>query len=457
MVEVEAETAASQPELLARHCDIADLPAEAIEYWLAAGRLATARFALTDAITHLEKGLGELVRLQEPSARNRLALELHTALGIVNLARHGWAAAPVFEHFHQALELSDDSGSEQHMVAILAGLATHVMNRGRPFESLHWGERALTESRARQSPDLELLAHLLTAMSRFWMGDLDMAEEHIARTLDLANPERAAAMARVVNHDPGTRVMVARSHIEWLRGFPDRAARTYAAALEKARRLGHPFDLGWTIGFGCFLASVHRDDETRDALGIALERHVASTGTSFFESFFLPFVVGNRAEVQGDFETVIERYRTSNAFWQAHGGQLAVPATRLPVAVALARLGRMSEAWAEADASLAQVGWAEGRERLFLPEILRVRGWLHAQGGATDAARAAFEEALREARRSGMSTLELRTAVSYGQLLLDQGHRGDARALVEPLYARLTEGRDTTDQRDAQSLLDACG
>ncbi len=457
IAEVEPEMAVSQPEVLARHCDLADLPGEAIGHWLAAGRLATARFALTDAFTHLEKGLSELRRLLEPTERDRLALELHTALGIASLARQGWAAEPVYEHFHRALELSDATGSDRHLVAILAGLATHVMNRGRVRESLRWSERAFEEAGGRGSGELELLANLLAAMSNFWLGQLDAAEAHIARTLELADPDGAAAMARVVNHDPRTRVLVARSHIEWLRGFPDKASRTYATALENARRLGHPFDLGWTIAFGCFLASVHRDGRAGDELGPALERHVATTGTSFFERFYLPFVIGSRAEAQGDHEMVIDRYQATNAFWQSHGGQLALPWTRLPVAVALARLGRMQEAWAEADASLAQVmrpGW---EERLFLPEILRVRGWLHAQAGDMDAARARFAESLAEARRAGMPTFELRTAVTYGRLMLDGGRRDDARALVEPLYARFTEGRDSVDQQDARELLDACG
>jgi hypothetical protein len=48
-------------------------------------------------------------------------------------------------------------------------------------------------------------------------------------------------------------------------------------------------------------------------------------------------------------------------------------------------------------------------------------------------------------------------AVSYGQLRRDLGRPGDASALVEPLYTRRTEGRDTADQRDTQRVLDACG
>jgi class 3 adenylate cyclase/tetratricopeptide (TPR) repeat protein len=456
LADVEPELARSQPEVLAWHCDRADLAAEAIRHWLSAGRLATARFALADALTHLEHGLAELRRLPESAERDRLSLELHAALGIAYLAKQGWAAEPVYGHFHRALELSDATGSDRHLVAILAGLATHVMNRGRPRESLQWAERASEEASARKSRELEILASLLAAMSNFWLGRLDDAEDRIARTLELADPGVSADMVRVINHDPRTRVLVARSHIEWLRGFPARAAATYAIALDNARRLGHAFDLGWTIGFGCFLASVHRDAVARDELGAALEQHVASTGTSFFEHFFLPFVIGNRAEVQGDWETVIERYQMSNEFWQAQGGQLALPCTRLTVASAMARLGRVRDAWEELDASLEQAmrpGW---EERLFLPEILRMRGWLHARSGEFDAATACFNESLGEARLAGMRAFELRTGVTYGRMLLGQGKRHEAVALVEPLHAAFTEGRETADQREARELLDAC-
>jgi hypothetical protein len=122
----------------------------------------------------------------------------------------------------------------------------------------------------------------------------------------------------------------------------------------------------------------------------------------------------------------------------------------------MARLGRVRDAWEELDASLEQAmrpGW---EERLFLPEILRMRGWLHARSGEFDAATACFNESLGEARLAGMRAFELRTGVTYGRMLLGQGKRHEAVALVEPLHAAFTEGRETADQREARELLDAC-
>jgi predicted ATPase len=39
-------------------------------------------------------------------------------------------------------------------------------------------------------------------------------------------------------------------------------------------------------------------------------------------------------------------------------------------------------------------------------------------------------------------------------VLSEQGRRGDARELLEPVYDWFNEGFDTTDLRDAKALLD---
>jgi hypothetical protein len=51
--------------------------------------------------------------------------------------------------------------------------------------------------------------------------------------------------------------------------------------------------------------------------------------------------------------------------------------------------------------------------------------------------------------------LERRAATSRAQLLRDQGHPADAKALRQPVYDRFSEGFDTADLKAAKNLLDA--
>jgi hypothetical protein len=49
--------------------------------------------------------------------------------------------------------------------------------------------------------------------------------------------------------------------------------------------------------------------------------------------------------------------------------------------------------------------------------------------------------------------LELRTATSLARLLVSQGHREQARAMLAEIYSWFTEGFDTPDLKDAKALL----
>ena len=102
---------------------------------------------------------------------------------------------------------------------------------------------------------------------------------------------------------------------------------------------------------------------------------------------------------------------------------------------------------AERLAEATQVKWV-------LAETLRLRGDLLAQTGDRTAAEASCREALALAQRQSAKLWELRTATSLARLWGEQGPRGEARALLAPLYGWFTEGFDTADLKEAKRLLD---
>jgi predicted ATPase len=72
-------------------------------------------------------------------------------------------------------------------------------------------------------------------------------------------------------------------------------------------------------------------------------------------------------------------------------------------------------------------------------------------------AEACFHHAIEVARRQQAKALELRAALSLSRLWQQQGQREAARDLLAPLYAWFTEGFDTPDLQEAQTLLEAVG
>ena len=124
--------------------------------------------------------------------------------------------------------------------------------------------------------------------------------------------------------------------------------------------------------------------------------------------------------------------------------------------LALGRAGQIAAGLAEVDEAVRRFPHAE--ERWVITGLLRGQGELLLLQGAPGAAASTeslFRQALDAARRQGALSWELRAATSLARLLRNQSRASDALALLQPVYARLTEGLATTDALAAQRLMEA--
>jgi predicted ATPase len=111
---------------------------------------------------------------------------------------------------------------------------------------------------------------------------------------------------------------------------------------------------------------------------------------------------------------------------------------------------------------LATVDEALGRceardERWYVAELLRIKGELllhESEHRSISTAEQCFGEALELARRQGTLFWELRSALSLARLRIGQDRRGDARAVLVPVYAKFAEGFETADLRHAGAMLE---
>jgi predicted ATPase len=91
---------------------------------------------------------------------------------------------------------------------------------------------------------------------------------------------------------------------------------------------------------------------------------------------------------------------------------------------------------------------------IWAAEIKRVEGELRRlAGGSPDEAETCFQRALTIAREQKAKSFELRAAMSLVRLSRDHDRRGDAHALLAPVYGWFTEGFDTADLKEAKTLL----
>ena len=90
-----------------------------------------------------------------------------------------------------------------------------------------------------------------------------------------------------------------------------------------------------------------------------------------------------------------------------------------------------------------------------LAEAYRLQGTFLLRQTVPEAtqAEACFQQAITIARRQAARSWELRAAMSLARLWQQQGKRAEARELLAPVYGWFTEGFDTADLLDAQTLL----
>jgi predicted ATPase len=94
-------------------------------------------------------------------------------------------------------------------------------------------------------------------------------------------------------------------------------------------------------------------------------------------------------------------------------------------------------------------------ERLWEPELYRLRGMALASAGDAAGAEGWLVRALALARERQNRLSELRAGTDLARLWARQDRRQDAHDLLVRIYAWFTEGFNTPDLREAKALLDA--
>lgn len=238
---------ATEPELLAYHYTEAKQARRAIPLWQEAGSLALRRMALTEAVAHLNKGLDLVAVLPSSADRDGKELGLRTLLGRAWIGLRGWASQEVGDTLYPALGLANALRRNDALVPTLFGLWANTFTTGRVAESLRWFTQTLDAAAAYDDPALHILGHYTALVNYSYLGDLISARQHGDQVLALYDEERHGHLMGVIYQDPKTVGLAYSALLTWLFGYPAQAIRIRDAKEAHARKLGHPFDLGWAL------------------------------------------------------------------------------------------------------------------------------------------------------------------------------------------------------------------
>jgi predicted ATPase len=446
------EIAGTQPELLAHHFTEGALPAQALPYWQQAGQHAVERSANSEAVSHFTRGLELLKALPATPERIQQELTLHLAMGSPLLMLKGHTAPEVEHTYSRALQLCQRAVDSPQRFSALVGLWRFNVSKASLRTAHELAKQCFTLAERLQLPALLQEAHLMLGSTLFYLGELAQARVHLEKAIALSHPQQSHFLTLSGGTHPGVTSLSYLSWTLWMLGYPNQALTRSHEALTLAEELSHAYSLGFALHFASMLHIWRREvqlvREKSDAV-IALAS----------EQGFVRWLGGGRLRrgwalaEQGRAQEGIAELCHGLATWQAMGGELGLPNILAQLAEAYNKGGRVEEGLLVLAKAMTVVN--KNEERYYEAGLNRLKGELLLQRVIPDQqqAEAHFHRALNVAHRQGAKSLELRAMVSLSRLWRRQGKRAEAHQMLSATYGWFTEGFDTADLQEANTLL----
>jgi len=444
---------------LARHFREAREARRAVAYLRQAADNALQRSAYHEAASHLNQGLEVLLELPLTPERNRDELAFRIAFGPLLMTTKGIASPEVEQTCTRARGLCHELGERSLLIRATWGLSVHHLVRGQPRRAQEIAQelRRLIEEEPGAAP--LPLGHLALGSALYYLGELPLAHSHFQQALAAYGPERH----RLPGHYGGPqdlRVTCLRNSAwaAWGLGYPDQAFAAGRAATDLGRESSHSPSL--TAGLLC-MARLHQFrrevEQTRRHAEMAMK---LAGEQGFTQRLAAATILFGWAEAMHEAPQGVETMARGLADYRATGAGDDLPYWLALLVERRIAAHQIEAAWGDIDEALALVRangtlvWEAELHRLRAELLSRQSSF---QCGPLDEVEDAFETALKIARRQDAKAFELRAATSLARWRRDHGRQLEARELLEAVRAWFTEGSDTRDLIEADTLLRELG
>ena len=446
------DVAEAQPEVVAHHYTEAGLGVMAVAWWKLAGEIARTRGANVEAVAHLSRGLDVLAGLPPGPDRDRQELALVAALMPPLSNVYGYAAPVVAEMSGRALALADGLDDPPEAVSALYGAFAYHLVTG-TVETLYWAERTLAAAQKQGNPGPVCMGHYAVCLGKWLHGDLASAEAHARAGWALYDKTKVRENALMFSFDPGVGSLGLLAVVLLIVGRYEESERLALHATDEARQAAQPDTFTTAMTLAAW-AAVWR----RDALGaMAFGAEAVIGAENGGGQSWLPWGLshGGWGKIAGgDVASGLADVEAAVAIFDAIGTRFRIESI---VAESFFQAGAYDRAEAMAlegiDAGDRGVG------AVLLAECHRIRGLCLLQRAEADheGSEREFLSAVAVAREQGALAFELRAARDLARLWIVQDKHADAHDLLQPVYARFTEGFETPDLVESRELLHELG
>jgi class 3 adenylate cyclase/tetratricopeptide (TPR) repeat protein/type II secretory pathway predicted ATPase ExeA len=436
-----------RPELYAHHLTEAGDIEPAIEAWELAGEYAAKRAAHSEAERHFTKALKVLEHLPDTPERAYIELPLQMSLGNALKVTAGFGHERQIAAYSRAREISEQLGESVQFLIILLNLWGAMNSRSELIASRQIADDMVRLAAREQNNMISTWGYEAQAIEAYSQGKFAETLQHF---------EEMRKYYQTDDHlwspfDPMVTTSIHASLALWHAGLADQARAVLREQYQLAKDM-QASNVAMAYLGQCSLYIHMRMpnlmlESAREMVRISIEHDIPSyTGWG-------TIYIGVAQIFQKNYEEGIATITRGVADYLATGTHSSLAQYLSVLAEGYAGLGDIEKALDTIEYAFG----AAGEEHMHLPELHNIKATLLTQRGTIgdmEEAEREFHKAIVISQEFGSLSLELRAVTRLGRLFQSCGRAAEAQALLAPLYAKFTEGFDTSDLIEAKKLLD---
>jgi DNA-binding SARP family transcriptional activator len=369
---------------LAYHAEQAGQYRRAITSYHQAGTGAQRVYANEEAITAFTRGLELLAHRPDTPERADQESALRIALGPSLVATRGYAAPEVQQNYARARAVCEQMQDTTGLFQVLWGLYIHAIVCDDLHTALALGEQCLqlVQTHLKHDPALLVATHFALGTSRFHLGHLAQAHQHLDQAITHYAPRQHSAHAHMFGADIGVFSLAHDAFALWYLGDAEPANQCSQEALALADDLAHPFSRAIALVYAATLNQFQGDIE-------ATRHKAAQTIATCQEWGFVYYLAwatvlhGWALAAEGQHAEGIAQMEQGIADLRATGAGLRTPHYLALLAEAYMQHGQLAQSQATLDEALHIIEAQD--ERWCAATVYRLQGTLLRQQGTAEA------------------------------------------------------------------------
>lgn len=438
------------PEIVAKHCANAGLINQAVDYSYRAGQRLLERSAMAEALNELQQSLHWLLQLENNEARQRREIDIRLAIGSAQIAVKGYANPETGDTFERVSKLCEQVKDKQNLVTALYGQTLYHMDAGRHRKALEIASRLL-DTAGNNLTGL-LIGHRLVGTCKKHLGSWGEAVFHLERAVNIYIEKQHDGLKSIYAQDQLATSLALLAMALVVRGFPDQAKARIEAAIYRARELEHAHTLAFVLHSAAFVKQRLRDVDGLMSICKELITLADKFGFPYHKAAGLSGL-GTSLVMSGKVSEGISKLSHGITEQRSAGARYLIPYWLAELAAAKSLNHEYNEAIEIIEEALKLIN--ETEEQGPQPLLYNLKGTLCLMQAPDEfkVAEDYMKKAIMQAHQQEAKWWELRSAISLTKLWIDQGKPQNAYNLLKPIYEGFSEGFDTTDLQEAETLI----